>query len=661
MKKKYVIPILLICITLFAYANSFTNDFVLLDDDYQVYENTLVQNLSFKNIETIFTSSVMRMYQPLVTLFFSFIAFIFGVESATAFHTFSLFIHLLNVLLVFSLGKKLLNDETKSTLLALLFAIHPLAVESVAWISATSTVFFSLFFLSALLSYILFLEKNQRKHYYISLLLFLIGCFCKVQIIPFVGVVFLVDFIYKKPFLSKTYLFQKLPFIFITIIFTFIAYNVRVVDQIGERPYSDIYFSGYQTIWYVIKNFVPINLVAIFNWPEKLTLIHHLTTIAFLPLIYAIYYFRKNRLFVFGVLFFLFNIGLHVAVISKFYAPYADRYAYISSIGIWIAVFSLFNKKQLLYSIGPFLLLLLFLTKTQVKTWKNTEALYTQNVKYAPNALSYNNLGYIHIDSNKSLAEEYFLKAIELDATYKDAYNNLGAIYVNKDAEKAAKYFLKLIELDPKYSIAYNNLGLIYMNTDKEKAIQYFEKSIQLNPTDLKIYNSLGILYMNINLKKSEAYFLKAIKLKPNDIAAYNNLALIYMSTNKEKAIQYLQKSIQLDPTDIKVYNSLGILHMDTNLEKAEMYFLKVIEFSPKNVEAHDNLGRLYFSTDKKKSEMYFLKTIALNPKYIDAYNNLGVIYATIDKNKAIAYFSKTLSLDPKNQHALFYLQKLRE
>jgi len=428
MKKKYFIPILLICITLFAYATSFTNDFVLLDDDYQVYENTLVQNLSFSNIETIFTSSIMRMYQPLVTLFFALIASVFGVESASAFHTFSLFIHLLNVLLVFSLGKKLLKDETKSILLALLFAIHPLAVEAVAWVSATSTVLFTLFFLSALLSYIRFLEEDKKRHYYFSLILFFIGCFCKVQIIPFVGVLFLVDYFFQKPFFTKRNLFQKLPFIAIAIIFTFIAYNVRIVDQIGERPYSDVYFSGYQITWYIIKNLVPMDLVAIFNWPEKLTIVHHLLTIALLPLLYSIYYFRKNRLFVFGVLFFLFNIGLHIALVSKFYAPFADRYAYLSSVGIWIALFSLFNKKQLLYSIGPFLFILFFLTKTQVNVWKNTEALYLRNVTYSPSALSYNNLGYIYIKSNKPLAVNYFLKAIELDSEYKDAYNNLGAI-----------------------------------------------------------------------------------------------------------------------------------------------------------------------------------------------------------------------------------------
>ena len=629
MIKKYRIPLFLICITLFAYANSFTNDFVLLDDDYQVYENTLVQNLSFENIQTTFTSSVMRMYQPLVTFFFSLIASVFGTDSASAFHTFSLFIHLINILLVFSLGKKLVKDETKSVLIALLFAIHPLAVEAVSWVSATSTVFFSLFFLSALLSYIRFLERNQKKHYYSSLLLFLIGCFCKVQIIPFVGVLFLVDYLYQKPFLSKKQLIQKLPFIFIAIIFTCIAYNVRVVDQIGQRPYSDIYFSGYQITWYIIKNFVPMDLVAIFNWPEKLTLIHHLFTIALLPLIYAIYHFRKNRLFVFGSLFFIFNIGLHIAIVSKFYAPYADRYAYLSSIGIWIALFSLFNKKQLLYSIGPFLFLLIFVTKSQVKTWKNTEALYTRNVKYNPNALSYNNLGYINRNSNKSIAESHFLKAIELDAKFKDAYNNLGVLYVSiNNSKKAEKYFLKLLELDAKHIEAYNNLGLIYMNTNKNKAIQYFQKSIELNPTNAKIYNSLGILYMNTNLEKAETYFLKAIELSPKNVAAHDNLGRLYFATDKKKA---------------------------------EIYFLKTIALNPKYIDTYNNLGIIYAATDINKAESYFLKAIKLNPKYINTYNNLGLLYLTVDKKKAETYFLKTLSIAPKNPQALYYLKKLRK
>jgi tetratricopeptide (TPR) repeat protein len=560
MKKKYVVPIVLICVTLFAYATSFTNDFVLLDDDSQVYENTLVQNLNFNNIETIFTSTVIGMYQPLVTFFFAIIASVFGIESASSFHTFSLFIHLINVFLVFSLGKKLLKDETKSILLALLFAIHPLSVEAVAWVSATSTVLFTFFFLSALLYYIRFLEEDQKKHYYLSLLLFLIGCFCKVQIIPFVGALFLVDYFYQKPFFTKRSLIQKLPFIIIALIFTFIAFNARVVDQIGQRPYSNIYFSGYQTTWYIIKNLVPMNLVATTNWPEQLTIVHHILTIAVLPLLYSIYYFRKNRLFVFGVLFFLFNVVLHIAIVSKLYAPYADRYAYLSSLGIWIALFSFFNKKQLLYSIGPFLFLLLFITKSQVKTWKNNEILFTRNIKYSPNALSYNNLGCVYLNSNRSIAKKHFLKAIELDSIFKIAYNNLGLFYINSNKSIAEKYFLKAIELDSKDKIAYNGLGVIYINS---------------------------------NPKKAASCFLKAIELDPKYTIAYKNLGLIYMDTDKEKAMGYLEKSIQLDPTDTKIYNILGVIYATTDKNKAITYFLKTLSLDPKNQDALNYLKKI--------------------------------------------------------------------
>ncbi len=160
----------------------------------QVYNNPLIKTVSLENIKKIITTPVLGMYAPLTGLSYASISNVFGVQSATPFHIFSFILHILNLILVYFLGLKIFKTQNKAILLSLLFSLHPLAVEAVSWVSATSTLLFSAFFLSGMYYYIRFLESNQRSYYTITLLLFVLGCFSKVQMIPFVGVLFLLDF-----------------------------------------------------------------------------------------------------------------------------------------------------------------------------------------------------------------------------------------------------------------------------------------------------------------------------------------------------------------------------------------------------------------------------------------------------------------------------------
>ena len=277
MKQKFIF-ILLLCIPLFIYWNNFHDNFVGPDNIVQVYENAHVKNFNFKNTKALFTSSVVNMYQPFTSFVFSIIVSIFGVESAKAFLIFSFLIHLINLFLVYFIGLKLLKNNIKAMFLSLLFSIHPLAIESVAWVSATSTVLFSFFFLLALLCYIKHIENSNNKYYFLSLLFFLIGSFCKVQIISFVGVLFLVDYLYKRPFLSKKYLIQKIPFLLVGIVFGIIALQFRNHEVINTTPlsYSKFYFAVNQFVWYIIKLFIPINSAIVYSWPKELTSLNHI-------------------------------------------------------------------------------------------------------------------------------------------------------------------------------------------------------------------------------------------------------------------------------------------------------------------------------------------------------------------------------------------------
>jgi hypothetical protein len=511
--------LLLIGLPIFIYFNSLYNDFVNLDDLNQVYQNTAIQNLTFKKLKLLFSSSLLSMYQPLTSLSFAGIVAVFGVKSAIPFHAFSFLLHLANLLLVYCIGLKIFKNKKKAIFLSLLFSTHPFAVETVSWISATSTLMFSFFFLSAMYFYIKYLEINTKKDYFFSLLLFFIGCFCKVQIIPFVGVLFLIDYLYKKQLFSKKNIFQKIPFIVLAIIFAIIALNFRnqeLAKNTSSLNYSKFYFAIHQFSWYIVKLFAPFNYSIMYNWAKEITRIHHVYTLVSLPLLFLVFYLRKNRLLFFGILFFLMNIVLHTTFFSKLLSPYAARYLYLSSIGIWIVVLSFNYKKKVTYFGIVFLGFLILLAKEQTKVWKNTKTLFEYSLKTEPKlAIAHLNLGVIYVDSDPKKAEGYFLKAAELEPKNPINYNNLGFIYKDIDKKIAEQYYLKALKVNPNYVNSYNNLGNLYMTLNPIKAEYYFLAALRLNPKRaVEFYNNLEKTFKSIDSLKARNYFIKAEELK---------------------------------------------------------------------------------------------------------------------------------------------------
>ena len=166
--------ILFLCILV--YASSLSHPFSNLDDQVQVTENPDIRELGWANIEKIFSSTYVGMYQPLTTLVNA-VIYSFSQLNPFAYHLLALILHLLNSILVFVLLRKFLQDPAVSLLLTGIFCLHPMQVESVAWVSASSSLLFGFFYLLALWNYLRFREEeNQMKYLFLSLLFFLLSC-----------------------------------------------------------------------------------------------------------------------------------------------------------------------------------------------------------------------------------------------------------------------------------------------------------------------------------------------------------------------------------------------------------------------------------------------------------------------------------------------------
>lgn len=544
----YTLAVLFLPIVIL-YSGSLNYDFIAIDDAGQLHQNPKVLNWSWSNIVEIFSSETIGMYQPLTSLFFSLLGALFGFKSALTFHLFSLSLHLANTLLVFLLGKHLFNNKQKAMLLAFLFGLHPLAVESVAWISATSTVLFSFFFLAATLAYCNFLKSNKNSWIQISLLMFVMGAFCKVQILPFVAVLFLIDVLNGLPLFEKKRLVQKIPFVGVAVVFGLIALHFRGGHSgISHENYKALYLLPSQLFWYIHKTFVPLNLGIVYDWPLQLGETNYYLSCFFLVAIaVAFYYLRNNRLFVFGLLFYLCNILLHTAAFSEFLGPFSDRYAYISTLGIWIAALSLISDKRNA-ALKYFVLVAVyaFLAKAQLKTWESTIALWTNNLTHETATFSNGMRGNLYYEDNKlALAKADFEKV---------------------DQQPDAR-------LNPdKYNYLYTALGVMESKADKKKSVAYFLKAATISP-EVPNFVNLATAYQAIQVyDKAEALLLQCNAKKPNNKDIYIKLSALYFESKQhDKAVRLLNKVIDLGFNDILFYKFRAYFQIALgNVEKAE-------------------------------------------------------------------------------------------
>jgi hypothetical protein len=522
MKRKYLYLVLIIPI-LILYFNSFQYDFIAIDDGGQVLENTKLHRLSFGNLIEIFSSATVGMYQPLTSLCFAFIIALFGFKTAFTFHIFSFLLHVINTCLIYFLGKNILHQKINPFLLPLLFALHPLAVESVAWVSATSTLLFTCFFLLATLQYLKYLKTDSQKSYVLCLFFFTLGLISKAQMLPFVGVLFLMDYLKDKPLFNRRQLLQKIPFIIIAAIFVVITLHFRG-DQFGvsHNNFNPNYLIPVQFVWYVYKTFLPLNLGIVYDWPTEILTIKFLFSCLFLLGFLLLFYKkRKNKLFVFGALFYLFNIVLHTSLFSSFLGPFADRYAYLSSLGIWFMLISLMTtKKSFEFNLIGFIFvgLLFFAAHFQLKNWENTVKLWSNNLKHQKSTFSNGMRGALYYEQKK-----YKLASVDFEKV------------VNKPD----------LRFEPeKYGYIYTALGMMTTSTNLQQSSQYFLKAAQYSPS-LESFENVAIAYQKENnYKKAEEFYIKCLETS-EEARFYIRLASLYYTTKEyQKGIRYLSKGI---------------------------------------------------------------------------------------------------------------------
>lgn len=582
---------LILLITFICYLPSLRNNFTNLDDKQYLIDNPAIKAISAENLKTIFSEQFVGNYQPLTMLSYMIEYNFYGLKPF-GYHLTNIFFHLLNTLLVFFITQKLTerlvdNSDTVGVIAfssALLFGIHPLHVESVAWVAERKDVLYSFFFLWALYLYAKgsTATTEGNPHSWISrgilLFLFLLSLLSKAQAVVFPVILFVIDFLLKRKFNKKSIL-EKAPFFLLAIVFGLLA--IKVQSNAGAMQtfqyfpfYERILFSCYALLMYFYKIILPINLSCFYPYPETGDKINtvwvYLSPVVLLAAAGFVWKsFRKERVVLFGLAFFLITIVLVLQLLPVGDALYADRYTYMPSFGIFfIAAYYiapyLRNKTVIILS-GAYLLFFGYLTFQHTKVWRNSLTLYTDSInKGYKAAILYNNRGAILFDSlryEEALTD--FNALVALKPRYPNGWKNKAVIHRQlKQYDEAIKSFSEEIKNNSADYHNYLDRGSIYLlQNNFEGAINDFSKVIDLMPSSGEGYYARSEAYGKSNrLNEALLDINKAIELSPNNGQAYNNRGIINsMSGRFSEAVNDFSQSLHLTPTNYSTYLNRGL------------------------------------------------------------------------------------------------------
>jgi len=371
-------------------------------------------------------------------------------------------------------------------------------------------------------------------------------------------VLVLIDYYLDKQYNFKS-LINKIPYLIISLIFGIIAIIAQKEGKaIGEITTTNLFQNilvAFHGIWfYIYKMFIPIHLSAFYPYPDiknhGIPLMFYIAPLIVITISIIIFYYSKyNKLFLFGFLFFIINIIQVSQIIPVGSAIAADRYFYLSSIGLFFILAFFFNKiYNINKSIFVFLtiiitLILSVITYQRTKIWQNSLALWESVLSEYP---------------------EYPGAAV--------AYNNCGMAYRRlNNMDKAFYYVEKALSLDSTYALAYKNYGGLFGKTgDYEKALYYLLKAQKYDTTDAGTYNNLGNVYaIKQDYSLAKYYFHKAISIDPKDDGSWQNLATVYLNLNNyDSAIICYNKALEINPDNIEIRNYVNKLSTSHNIKR---------------------------------------------------------------------------------------------
>ncbi|MFA6582768.1 MAG: tetratricopeptide repeat protein [Elusimicrobiaceae bacterium] len=555
MKEKFLVYVLLavtMAAAAFAMWPSSNNDILGWDDNIYVTENPAIRDSSPSGIERIFTQTHYGLYKPVVILSFA-LNYRFSGLNPRPYHITNIVLHTVNTALVFWLIVLLAANVPAAAITALVFAVHPMHVESVAWVTERKDMLYSLFFLLSSILYLIYLKRKSPTAYIGSVLCFALSLTAKPMGITLPAVLFIYDYLLGRTFDKKLFL-EKITYIAVTAvtgILSFLLLTKASQIAVSYTVTEKFFFVFYGLKFYVSRLFYPANLSALYPFPDR-TLGHlpydyylaPVTVIGTALLLWK--YFRHNRPVMGGLMFYIVTLAPVLQIVSFGPAVVADRYTYIPYIGLLLPI-SVYaarygaklldeRKLKIVLPLACAAALLLsvsiYASRKRCEMWKDNITLWYDAASKYPSIRTLIQLGgfFANDPGMRDEAEKTYKAAVQLAGTVRlddpqianvlESYCMLAVIeYGRGETKKAETTLSQITKLTPNCPTAWMSLGEIAVeNKQYEKALVYYAKASASSAHASKAYSRMGNIYITLhNPQKAKEYFSRALELNPDN------------------------------------------------------------------------------------------------------------------------------------------------
>lgn len=556
LKPELIICALLVLTTLWIYYPVSEHDFINYDDGQYVFGNYNVKKgLTSESIKWAFFTFEAANWHPVTWLSHMFDCQIYGINPGKH-HITNVILHIFNTLLLFYVLLMSTERVWHSAFIAAFFAIHPMHVESVAWIAERKEVLSSFFMFITLIFYITYVKSQEKISYWAALFFFALGLMSKPMIVTLPFLLILFDYWpLERLKLSNRddtdvsliknltqLIIEKIPFFILTgasCYLTIMAQGASgAIANFDKLPlYIRLCNAAVAYCAYIKKMFNPVDLALFYPYPAKpdwfiVTLsLSVLLSISF----FVIYLAKKCPWLISGWFWYIGTLVPVVGIVQVGSQSMADRYSYVPYTGLFIiivfGIYKVFIRwpkwNFLSHSIlGVFAVFLIYATSFQVKLWKNSITVFSHAIKVTRNnSVAHINLGDALINQNRiPEAIHHFSEALSINPNSAVAHLNIGHCYlILNQYDKALQSFSKSVSLKPDFSLAYYNIGYAYLRQHRySESADYFMKTIKLNPYYAKAYHGMGILYHEQgDNEKAMLYLDKAYTLGSDEAKNY--------------------------------------------------------------------------------------------------------------------------------------------
>jgi protein O-mannosyl-transferase len=652
---------LIICAGLIAavvavYWPVYNYEFVHYDDNVYVTDNENIQSgLNWQGVKWAFTTGCASNWHPLTWLSLMLDCEIFGVKAGPM-HVVNVLFHIVNTILLFLVLARMTNGIWQSAFIAGLFALHPLHIESVAWIAERKDVLSTFFWLLTMLFYARYVEKQSLWRYIAVLVLFSLGLMAKPMLVTLPFVLFLLDYWPFERFSRfdssiKKPAIEKIPMIILSAVSSVITF---VVQQKGGAVIqsSRLTFDGriinalISYVSYISKMLWPTHLAVFYPHRANKTSIGEAAVCAvilILVTIVVVYFGRRRKYILVGWLWYLGTLVPVIGIVQVGAQAMADRYTYISLIGIFVII--AFGAAQLLQIISTKKIILGVLagvclaacaaaTSQQLRYWKDSFAL--------------------------------FGRALDVTEGNYAMHNNYGILLSRHGRrEEAASHFLEALRLVPdSVDILFNYGNLLREMGKVDQAIEQFKIALRIKPDDKLSHYGLGLA---LAAKGDYEGAIKQYQIYAEfgtDMADIRQKLAVQLarSGKVDDAINQFQRVMTVNPDSAEVLSNFGYaLAQSGKSDEAIKYYEQVLARDPNNVITHGRLALALAGIGKIDEAIEQCRIVlAARPDDFEMYTNLGILLQRQGKlDEAIECYRKALQIDPNFQKARDYLNEL--